>query len=194
MEHVTFQALLRRSFSGDRCIRPRSSIAALGSEHQFTSARVDNSPSPSGQLLFLAKKRGFFIAGNLKNLAAQTGTELASVLFFSPHSSWPFRGRWEVTHMIYPGPELWTLNSNTASGFYKTVISKKCDGGTKNKPRSEEVMLKGLHFLQGLKPSVFRISDKDSLVLYFKLFFSRKLKCKKFCMDPLCMVARTFFC
>ncbi|KAK2844201.1 hypothetical protein Q5P01_010860 [Channa striata] len=31
-------ALLRRSFSGDRCIRPRSSIAALGSDLQFVTA------------------------------------------------------------------------------------------------------------------------------------------------------------
>ncbi|XP_029694434.1 microtubule-actin cross-linking factor 1 isoform X1 [Takifugu rubripes] len=44
---MTRKALLRRSFSGDRCIRPRSSIAALGSELQFVSTRVDNSPSPS---------------------------------------------------------------------------------------------------------------------------------------------------
>ncbi|XP_060907151.1 microtubule-actin cross-linking factor 1, isoforms 6/7 isoform X1 [Labrus mixtus] len=41
------QALLRRSFSGDRCIRPRSSIAALGSDLQFVTTGEDNSPSPS---------------------------------------------------------------------------------------------------------------------------------------------------
>ncbi|XP_043974154.1 microtubule-actin cross-linking factor 1 isoform X1 [Gambusia affinis] len=44
---MTRKALLRRSFSGDRCIRPRSSIAALGSELQFVAAGEDNSPSPS---------------------------------------------------------------------------------------------------------------------------------------------------
>ncbi len=43
------QALLRRSFSGDRCIRPRSSIAALGSDLQFVTTGEDNFPSPSGQ-------------------------------------------------------------------------------------------------------------------------------------------------
>ncbi|KAM9310116.1 microtubule-actin cross-linking factor 1, isoforms 6/7 [Pholidichthys leucotaenia] len=43
---MTRKALLRRSFSGDRCIRPRSSIAALGSDLQFTTAGEDNSPSP----------------------------------------------------------------------------------------------------------------------------------------------------
>ncbi|XP_073341525.1 microtubule-actin cross-linking factor 1, isoforms 6/7 [Pagrus major] len=41
------KALLRRSFSGDRCIRPRSSIAALGSDLQFVTTGEDNSPSPS---------------------------------------------------------------------------------------------------------------------------------------------------
>ncbi|XP_016342373.1 microtubule-actin cross-linking factor 1, isoforms 1/2/3/5 [Sinocyclocheilus anshuiensis] len=41
---LTRKALLRRSFSGERCIRPRSSIAALGSEH--FSADID-SPSPT---------------------------------------------------------------------------------------------------------------------------------------------------
>ncbi|XP_029958127.1 LOW QUALITY PROTEIN: microtubule-actin cross-linking factor 1-like [Salarias fasciatus] len=44
---MTRKALLRRSFSGDRCIRPRSSIAALGSDLQFVTAGEDNSPSPS---------------------------------------------------------------------------------------------------------------------------------------------------
>ncbi|KTF91597.1 hypothetical protein cypCar_00026001 [Cyprinus carpio] len=42
---LTRKALLRRSFSGERCIRPRSSIAALGSDH--FSADID-SPSPTG--------------------------------------------------------------------------------------------------------------------------------------------------
>ncbi|XP_017164919.1 microtubule-actin cross-linking factor 1, isoforms 1/2/3/5 isoform X1 [Poecilia reticulata] len=46
---MTRKALLRRSFSGDRCIRPRSSIAALGSELQFVAAGEDNSPSPSDE-------------------------------------------------------------------------------------------------------------------------------------------------
>ncbi|XP_078789373.1 microtubule-actin cross-linking factor 1, isoforms 6/7 isoform X2 [Oryzias latipes] len=45
----TCKALLRRSFSGDRSIRPRSSIAALGSDLHFISAREDNSPSPSDE-------------------------------------------------------------------------------------------------------------------------------------------------
>ncbi|KAM9488562.1 microtubule-actin cross-linking factor 1, isoforms 6/7 [Clarias gariepinus] len=40
------KALLRRSFSGERCIRPRSSIAALGMD-QFSPAGDDDSPSPS---------------------------------------------------------------------------------------------------------------------------------------------------
>ncbi|XP_026857479.2 microtubule-actin cross-linking factor 1, isoforms 1/2/3/5 [Electrophorus electricus] len=40
------KALLRRSFSGERCIRPRSSIAALGTE-QFSLDGDDNSPSPT---------------------------------------------------------------------------------------------------------------------------------------------------
>ncbi|XP_028835491.1 microtubule-actin cross-linking factor 1, isoforms 1/2/3/5 isoform X2 [Denticeps clupeoides] len=44
---LTRKAWLRRSFSGDRCIRPRSSIAALGSEMQFTAAGDDDSPSPT---------------------------------------------------------------------------------------------------------------------------------------------------
>ncbi|XP_037836259.1 plectin [Kryptolebias marmoratus] len=44
---MTRKALLRRSFSGDRCIRPRSSIAALGSDLQFVPTGEDNSPSPS---------------------------------------------------------------------------------------------------------------------------------------------------
>ncbi|XP_053083867.1 microtubule-actin cross-linking factor 1, isoforms 6/7 isoform X3 [Pangasianodon hypophthalmus] len=42
------KALLRRSFSGERCIRPRSSIAALGTD-QFSPARGDDSPSPSDE-------------------------------------------------------------------------------------------------------------------------------------------------
>ncbi|XP_059195507.1 microtubule-actin cross-linking factor 1, isoforms 6/7 isoform X2 [Centropristis striata] len=46
---MTRKALLRRSFSGDRCIRPRSSIAALGSDLQFVTAGDDNSPSPSDE-------------------------------------------------------------------------------------------------------------------------------------------------
>ncbi|KAI4904060.1 hypothetical protein NFI96_033881 [Prochilodus magdalenae] len=43
---LTRKALLRRSFSGDRCIRPRSSIAALGTD-QFSTAGDDDSPSPT---------------------------------------------------------------------------------------------------------------------------------------------------
>ncbi|MCJ8728159.1 hypothetical protein PDJAM_G00001110 [Pangasius djambal] len=42
------KALLRRSFSGERCIRPRSSIAALGTD-QFSPAGGDDSPSPSDE-------------------------------------------------------------------------------------------------------------------------------------------------
>ncbi|XP_061676430.1 microtubule-actin cross-linking factor 1, isoforms 6/7 isoform X2 [Syngnathoides biaculeatus] len=44
---MTRKALLRRSFSGDRSIRPRSSIAALGSELQFVTTEGLNSQSPS---------------------------------------------------------------------------------------------------------------------------------------------------
>ncbi|XP_055759152.1 microtubule-actin cross-linking factor 1, isoforms 6/7 [Salvelinus fontinalis] len=44
---LTRKALLRRSLSGDRCIRPRSSIAALGSDLQFSTAGDDDSLSPS---------------------------------------------------------------------------------------------------------------------------------------------------
>ncbi|XP_061632171.1 microtubule-actin cross-linking factor 1, isoforms 6/7 isoform X2 [Phyllopteryx taeniolatus] len=44
---MTRKALLRRSFSGDRCIRPRSSIAALGSELLFVTTEGLNSLSPS---------------------------------------------------------------------------------------------------------------------------------------------------
>ncbi|CAL1610620.1 unnamed protein product [Knipowitschia caucasica] len=40
------KAFLRRSFSGDRCVRPRSSIAALDSDLQFVPAE-DTSLSPS---------------------------------------------------------------------------------------------------------------------------------------------------
>ncbi|KAF4087940.1 hypothetical protein AMELA_G00077310 [Ameiurus melas] len=40
------KALIRRSFSGERCIRPRSSIAALGTD-QFSPAGDDDSPSTS---------------------------------------------------------------------------------------------------------------------------------------------------
>ncbi|KAG9276320.1 microtubule-actin cross-linking factor 1-like isoform X1 [Astyanax mexicanus] len=43
---LTRKALLRRSFSGERCIRPRSSIAALGTD-QFSTAGDDDSPSPT---------------------------------------------------------------------------------------------------------------------------------------------------
>ncbi|XP_072250902.1 microtubule-actin cross-linking factor 1, isoforms 6/7 isoform X2 [Leuresthes tenuis] len=46
---MTRKALLRRSFSGDRCIRPRSSIAALDSDLQFVTTGEDNSPSPSDE-------------------------------------------------------------------------------------------------------------------------------------------------
>ncbi|XP_034730396.1 microtubule-actin cross-linking factor 1, isoforms 1/2/3/5 isoform X1 [Etheostoma cragini] len=46
---MTRKALLRRSFSGDRCIRPRSSIAALGSDLQFATTGDDNCPSPSDE-------------------------------------------------------------------------------------------------------------------------------------------------
>ncbi|MEQ2283522.1 hypothetical protein AMECASPLE_012220 [Ameca splendens] len=48
---MTRKALLRRSFSGDRCIRPRSSIAALGAELQFVTAGEDNSPSDEAERL-----------------------------------------------------------------------------------------------------------------------------------------------
>ncbi|KAM7382515.1 hypothetical protein PAMP_002242 [Pampus punctatissimus] len=46
---MTRKALLRRSFSGDRCIRPRSSIAALGCDLQFVTTGEGNSPSPSDE-------------------------------------------------------------------------------------------------------------------------------------------------
>ncbi|XP_019946821.2 microtubule-actin cross-linking factor 1, isoforms 6/7 [Paralichthys olivaceus] len=46
---MTRKALLRRSFSGDRCIRPRSSIAALGSDLQFFTTGEDNPSSPSDE-------------------------------------------------------------------------------------------------------------------------------------------------
>ncbi|XP_070690899.1 microtubule-actin cross-linking factor 1, isoforms 6/7 [Pempheris klunzingeri] len=46
---MTRKALLRRSFSGDRCIRPRSSIAALSSDVQFVTTGTDTSPSPSDE-------------------------------------------------------------------------------------------------------------------------------------------------
>ncbi|XP_023266298.1 microtubule-actin cross-linking factor 1-like [Seriola lalandi dorsalis] len=46
---MTRKALLRRSFSGDRCIRPRSSIAALGSDLQFVTTGEDNPSSPSDE-------------------------------------------------------------------------------------------------------------------------------------------------
>ncbi|KAG7240593.1 hypothetical protein INR49_026648 [Caranx melampygus] len=46
---MTRKALLRRSFSGDRCIRPRSSIAALGSDLQFATTGEDNQSSPSDE-------------------------------------------------------------------------------------------------------------------------------------------------
>nr|XP_043889530.1 microtubule-actin cross-linking factor 1, isoforms 1/2/3/5 isoform X1 [Solea senegalensis]XP_043889531.1 microtubule-actin cross-linking factor 1, isoforms 1/2/3/5 isoform X1 [Solea senegalensis] len=54
---MTRKALLRRSFSGDRCIRPRSSIAALASDLQFVttgediSASVLSSPSDEAERL-----------------------------------------------------------------------------------------------------------------------------------------------
>ncbi|XP_028985377.2 microtubule-actin cross-linking factor 1, isoforms 6/7 isoform X2 [Betta splendens] len=46
---MTRKALLRRSFSGDRCVRPRSSIAALGSDLHFATTGEDNFPSPSDE-------------------------------------------------------------------------------------------------------------------------------------------------
>ncbi|GLD69834.1 microtubule-actin cross-linking factor 1, isoforms 1/2/3/5-like isoform X1 [Lates japonicus] len=46
---MTRKALLRRSFSGDRCIRPRSSIAALGSDLQFVTTGEDNASTPSDE-------------------------------------------------------------------------------------------------------------------------------------------------
>ncbi|KAG7262981.1 hypothetical protein CRUP_012980 [Coryphaenoides rupestris] len=48
---MTRKALLRRSLSGDRCnIRPRSSIAALGSDLQLTTSQGEElTPSPCGQ-------------------------------------------------------------------------------------------------------------------------------------------------
>ncbi|XP_035274036.1 microtubule-actin cross-linking factor 1 [Anguilla anguilla] len=42
----TRKSVLRRSLSGDRCVRPRSSIAALGMELQFSSVADNGSPSP----------------------------------------------------------------------------------------------------------------------------------------------------
>ncbi|KAI1885516.1 hypothetical protein AGOR_G00204560 [Albula goreensis] len=42
----TRKSVLRRSLSGDRCVRPRSSIAALGNELQFASMADNSSPSP----------------------------------------------------------------------------------------------------------------------------------------------------
>ncbi|XP_068179682.1 microtubule-actin cross-linking factor 1, isoforms 6/7 [Antennarius striatus] len=47
---MTRKALLRRTLSGDRCIRPRSSIAALGSDLQFVTAGENEFPSPSDGL------------------------------------------------------------------------------------------------------------------------------------------------
>ncbi|XP_068616612.1 microtubule-actin cross-linking factor 1, isoforms 6/7 [Brachionichthys hirsutus] len=44
---MTRKALLRRTLSGDRCIRPRSSIAALGSDSQFITPGENHFPSPS---------------------------------------------------------------------------------------------------------------------------------------------------
>ncbi|XP_033983772.1 microtubule-actin cross-linking factor 1 [Trematomus bernacchii] len=46
---LTRKALLRRSFSGDRCVRPRSSIAALSPDLQFTAPGEDNTPSPTDE-------------------------------------------------------------------------------------------------------------------------------------------------
>ncbi|KAF7666344.1 hypothetical protein LDENG_00111010 [Lucifuga dentata] len=46
---MTRKALLRRSLSGDRCIRPRSSIAALGSDLHFVTTGEDNSLTPSDE-------------------------------------------------------------------------------------------------------------------------------------------------
>ncbi|XP_036395464.1 microtubule-actin cross-linking factor 1 [Megalops cyprinoides] len=43
---LTRKSVLRRSLSGDRCVRPRSSIAALGTELQFSSLGDNGSPSP----------------------------------------------------------------------------------------------------------------------------------------------------
>ncbi|XP_077577043.1 microtubule-actin cross-linking factor 1, isoforms 6/7 isoform X1 [Stigmatopora nigra] len=48
---MTRKALLRRSFSGDRCIRPRSSIAALGSELLFVTTEGQDSPSEEAEML-----------------------------------------------------------------------------------------------------------------------------------------------
>ncbi|TTA40550.1 Microtubule-actin cross-linking factor 1, isoforms 1/2/3/5 [Bagarius yarrelli] len=44
---LTRKAILHRSFSGERCIRPRSSIAALGTD-QFSPVGDDDCTSPSG--------------------------------------------------------------------------------------------------------------------------------------------------
>lgn len=44
---VLTQAMIRRSFSGERCIRPRSSIAALGTDY-FSAVEDDDSPSTLG--------------------------------------------------------------------------------------------------------------------------------------------------
>ncbi|KAM9724302.1 microtubule-actin cross-linking factor 1, isoforms 6/7 isoform 2-T2 [Menidia menidia] len=46
---MTRKALLRRSFSGDRCVRPRSSIAALDSDLHFITSGEDHSTSPSDE-------------------------------------------------------------------------------------------------------------------------------------------------
>ncbi|KAL4617127.1 dystonin-like [Arapaima gigas] len=43
---LTRKSVLRRSLSGDRCPRPRSSIAALGTELQFATPGDNGSPSP----------------------------------------------------------------------------------------------------------------------------------------------------
>ncbi|XP_066570676.1 plectin [Amia ocellicauda] len=45
---LTRKSALRRSLSGDRCIRPRSSIAALGSDLQFAATRDCDSPVTLG--------------------------------------------------------------------------------------------------------------------------------------------------
>ncbi|KAJ7985114.1 hypothetical protein DPEC_G00348720 [Dallia pectoralis] len=44
---LTRKTWLRRSLSGDRCVRPRSSIAALGSDLHFSPTGDDESPLPS---------------------------------------------------------------------------------------------------------------------------------------------------
>nr|XP_015213100.1 PREDICTED: plectin [Lepisosteus oculatus] len=47
---LTRKSVLRRSLSGDRCARPRSSIAALGTDLQFAVTSDCDPPGPSGEM------------------------------------------------------------------------------------------------------------------------------------------------